>query len=310
MIKIFKKNKARVYELKKISNGSWISLINPTEEEIEYISKKLKVPKDFLTSVLDEDEKPRIEKEDGVTLVVFRVPYKKYISNKLKITTLPIGIIITKKNIITICLKENKIIDDFTEGKIKLFSVDKRIRFTLQILARANHYFIKYLNDIEKEINKTEKSLMKSLRNKEIISLLQLEKILVYFNTSTVGNDNVLEKISKGKIINLAEEDEDILEDIIIETRQAILMSKIFSNILSSTMDAYTSVISNNLNIVMKFLASITIILSIPTIVASIYGMNVKLPLQTNPHAFFITLLISLILSGSLAYIFAKKNWL
>ncbi len=310
MIKIFKKNKARVYELKKISNGSWVSLINPTQEEIEYISKKLKVPKDFLTSVLDEDEKPRIEKEGGVALVVFRVPYKKYISNKLKITTLPIGIIITKKNIITICLKENKIIDDFAEGKIKLFSVDKRIRFTLQILARANHYFIKYLNDIEKEINKTEKSLMKSLRNKEIISLLQLEKILVYFNTSTVGNDNVLEKISKGKIINLAEEDEDILEDVIIETRQAILMSKIFSNILSSTMDAYTSVISNNLNIVMKFLASITIILSIPTIVASIYGMNVKLPLQTNPHAFFITLLISLILSGSLAYIFAKKNWL
>ena len=310
MIKIFKKNKTRIYELKKISNDSWISLINPTQEEIEYISKKLKVQRDFLISALDEDEKPRIEKEGSVALIVFRVPYKKVDSDEFKLITLPIGIIITKKNIITVCLKENRIIDEFSKGKIKLFSIDKRTRFTLQILARANHYFIKYLNDIEKEINKTEKSLMKSLRNKEIISLLQLEKILVYFNTSAVGNDNVLEKISKGKIINLAEEDEDILEDIIIETRQAILMSKIFSNILSSTMDAYTSVISNNLNIVMKFLASITIILSIPTIVASIYGMNVRLPLQTNPHAFFITLLISLIFSGSLAYIFAKKDWL
>jgi magnesium transporter len=298
----------RVEEIKK---GRWINLVNPSPEEIENVLNKIDIPLEFVDSALDEDERPRIEKVNGSVLMIIRIPHQEEIGiNKYKITTLPLGIIITRANIVTICLKENEVIKDFQIGKIKTFYTTKRTRFLLQILQRANYYYTHYLELIEKRITEIEASVTRSLRNEEILALLELQKTLVYFNTAIISNNNIFKRILGGGIVRLYEEDKDLLEEILIDSRQALAMSKIFSEILSNTMDAYASIVSNNLNIVMKFLASITIMLSIPTIVASLYGMNVKLPLQAHPHAFWITLLISLLLSFILAMILIKKRWL
>jgi magnesium transporter len=193
---------------------------------------------------------------------------------------------------------------------IKKFYTTKRTRFLIQILSRTNLYFIKYLDKIDNEITKAETGLRRLLKNEEVVRLFELQKILTYFQTAILANGNVLEYIVKGRIVKLYEEDEDLVEDIIIENKQALSMTVTYSKILSNTLDAYASIVSNNLNVVMKLLTSLTIILSIPTIIASFYGMNVGLPFQESPLAFFYTLLISLFISAVIAMIFLKKDWL
>ncbi|MFH1294705.1 MAG: magnesium transporter CorA family protein, partial [Candidatus Aenigmatarchaeota archaeon] len=177
-------------------------------------------------------------------------------------------------------------------------------------LSRMNYHFLRYLNRIEKEVDKLEASLSKSFKNEEIIRLLSFQKTLVYFNNSLLGNGQVLEKINKGNVFKLSNAETELAEEIIIESQQAKETTKIFSDILSNTMDAYASIVSNNLNLVMKFLASITIILSFPTMVASFYGMNVNLPLQNNPMAFFMTIGVSFMISTLALLIFLNRKWL
>lgn len=298
----------RVEEIKK---GRWISLVDPAPEEIEKVLNRINIPLEFIDNALDEDERPRVEKVNDLVLMIIRIPHQEEIGvDKYKITTLPLGIIITKDNVVTVCLKENEVMKDFQIGKIKTFYTTKRTRFLLQILQRANYYYTHYLDLIEKRITEIEASITRSLRNEEILMLLELQKTLVYFNTAIISNNNIFKRILGGGLVRLYEEDKDLLEEIIIDSRQALAMSKVFSEILSNTMDAYASIVSNNLNIVMKFLASITIMLSIPTIVASLYGMNVRLPLQAHPYAFWITLLISILLSFMLAIVLIWKRWL
>lgn len=280
--------------------GTWINMVNPNEGEIEEICEKLKIDSEFIKHPLDYEEKARIDKEDDVTLFIIDVPIIEEKEEKKLYTTMPLGMIVVRDDFfITVSLQETSIIKDFEKGKIKNFYTYKKTRFILQILYNNSSQFLSVLKQINKQSEATVFLLQKSMRNRELIQLLDLENSLVYIATSLRSNEIVMEKCLNGRIIKLYDEDEDILDDAIVENKQAIEMSKIYSDILSGTMDAYASIISNNLNVVMKFLAAITIVLSLPTMLASFWGMNfVNMPFMNNPYGFWILIGISIIIAG------------
>ncbi|MGL5150410.1 MAG: magnesium transporter CorA family protein [Clostridium sp.] len=298
--------------LDNIENGCWINIIAPSEEELILISKKTGVPIEFLKSSLDDEETSRIDIEDNNMLVIVDIPFTEMEDNSLTYDTYPLAIIHTDKCLITICLKNSKIITDFIHGKIKSFYTFKKSRFTLQILNRISTYYLLYLRQIDKKSLMIEKRLHKSMKNRELIQLHSLEKSLVYFSTSLKANEITLEKMLKIDIMQKYEDDKDVLEDVIIENKQAIEMTEIYSNILASTMDFFASVISNNLNIVMKVLASVTILLAIPTIIGGIFGMNVDFPFITigddNPSEFYIIMFSTFAICGIVAWVLHKKD--
>lgn len=309
MLQIFKSTDFGLATLDQIEDGAWINLVNPNEQELLSISKNLNIPAEHLKAALDEEERSRIEVDEGCTVVLIDIPVP---NANLKdggiYFTIPLGIIINNKNIVTVSLQENNVIKNFIERRIKSFYTFKKTRFLLQILYRNSTLYLQYLRRIDKVSDKIESKLHKSLKNEELIQLLELEKSLVYFSTSLKSNEIVLEKILRSTPVKMYPEDTELLEDVIIENKQAIEMAKIYSNILTGTMDAYASVISNNLNIVMKFLTSATIILSVPTMVASFFGMNVDVPFENNPHAFVIIFIMTLFFSMILAFTMVKKH--
>ena len=224
---------------------------------------------------------------------------------------MPLGMIVVRDDFfITVSLKKNKVIEDFEKRKIKNFQTYKKTRFIFQIFYLNSSYFLNYLKQINKETEIAEYILKNSMKNKELLKLLSLEKGLVYFTTSLKSNEIVMEKTMRGKIVKLYDDDEDILEDAIIENRQAIEMSQIYSNILNGTMDAYASIISNNLNGVMKFLTSITIVLAIPTMISSFWGMNVNLPFQNSPIGFPIMIVIAIITTLGVTWWLKRRDML
>lgn len=312
MINIYKttsETDISLQSLEDIEPGCWIKVISPTEEELTLISDKTGVSLDFLKAPLDDEETSRIEMEDNNILIILDMPFTEMEDNSLIYDTYPIGIIHTEREIITVCLKDSKIFQDFTDGKIKTFYTFKRSRFILQLLNRISTYYLLYLRQIDKKSVMVEKRLHRSMKNRELIQMLSLEKSLVYFSTSLKSNGVTLEKMLKLGIMQKYEDDKDILEDVIIEHKQAIEMTDIYSNILSGTMDAYASVISNNLNIVMKFLASITIVMAIPNMVSGIFGMNLDfMPIIHSPYAFHIVLGIIIGLSLAAIAILYKKD--
>lgn len=316
MIKIYKTIEGvGLIETEKIEEkGNWISLINPNELEVNIVSNSFNIPFDTLSYALDAEEISRIEYNDNYVLIIIKIPV--FLGSLYD--TIPLGIIITKENFITICLQENPILEEFIKYSPKDFYTFKKTRFLLQILYKTAACYLKYLQQINRKSEELEKELHRSMKNEELIELLKLEKSLVYFTTSLKSNEIVMEKLLKSRklllvqedksIIKMYEEDEDLLEDVITENKQAIEMCEIYSSILSGTMDAYASVISNNLNIVMKFLTSITIVLTIPNIIASLFGMNVPLPFQNSPAAFIGILIASFGISLATAIIFAKRK--
>jgi magnesium transporter len=308
MIKYFKTHNESLSQLDSFQDNIWINMINPTNEDINTISETLAIPQDHLRAALDEEERSRIEIDDTCTLILVDVPIVEDNENSKIYNTLPLGIILSGENIITVCLKDIPLLSDFMSGKIKSFYTFKKSRFILQLLFKNATYFLQYLKQIDRRSLNIERELHKSMKNKELIQLLDLEKSLVYFSTSLRSNEIVLEKMLKLDAIKKYPEDEDLLEDVIIENKQAIEMANIYSNILSGTMDAFASVISNNVNIVMKFLTSVTIVLTIPTMIASFFGMNVPVPLSGQHYAFVIIIAISLGLSSILAFFMARKK--
>ncbi len=293
MIEILFSEQGKLQVLKEPQEGCWINMLDPTREEIQSISEVMGVEQDFLTAALDEEERPRIESEDGITLIVADVPLVEVVpgSDRFAYATMPLGIIVCPTCLITVSLKKTQLIRDFLENRVKTFYTFKKNRFILQLMYRNATYYLQYLRQIDKISNNIENDLHRSMKNKELILLLSLEKSLVYFSTSLKSNEIVLEKLLKYNYANISikkyPEDEDLLEDVIIENKQAIEMANIYSNILSGTMDAFASIISNNLNIVMKLLASITIVMSIPSIISGFFGMNVPMPLAQFGWAFY-----------------------
>ena len=298
-------------ELQELASGCWVSLVDPEEQEVERLLSLLRIEPDLIRDALDEEEIPRIEREEQYVLIIVDIPVviREGTSSALY-DTYPLAIIVTPDYFVTVTLKENPIIDDFVQKKVKDFYTFMKTRFVLQLLFSIDSYYLKYLKRINKRTNEIEEALHQSMRNQELYSLLSLSKSLVYFTTSLKANELVMEKLLRNKYLKMYAEDEDLMEDVIIENKQAIEMAHIYSNILSGMMDAFASVISNNVNIVMKFLTSITIILAIPTMIASFYGMNVALPGQEAPFAFGLIIAFSILLATLIGFIFARKRYL
>ncbi len=297
----------------KYEKGNWINMIAPNEEEIKTVCEELKIQEDFIRYALDAEEKARIdiEEDDNTILFIIDVPIREKEGDSMIYSTMPIGIIFVRDDyFITVSIKQNDIIQDLIKNKAKSIITYKKSRFLLQLLYSNSSMYLNLLKKINKETEIAESVLKNSMKNKALLKLLSLEKSLVYFTTSLKANEVVMEKTMRGKIIKLYEEDEDILEDAIIENKQAIEMAKIYSDILNGTMDAYASIISNNLNGVMKYLTSITIILAIPTMVASYWGMNVPVPLQNNTWGFAVIVLLSILIAVITTLWLSKKNML
>ncbi len=295
-------------KIDKIEKGCWINLVAPTEEELSHLEKNLNILPNFLRDPLDEEEKPRIDVEDNQTLLIVDMPYVYEDEKNLKFETIPMGILIMDEFVLTICNRELYLVDSFKNKKVKDFYTFKKTRFTLQILFMIAKDFLKYLRHIDKKTDDLEKTLHKSMRNRELFKLLELEKSLVFFTTSLKSNDIVMEKLLRGKYIRLYDEDQDLLEDVLIENKQAIEMASIYSTILSGMMDAFSSVISNNLNMVMKFLTSVTIVMAIPTMIASFFGMNVPVPWQHNNYGFIYILSVSFAIAIVTSFALYKKG--
>ncbi|AET69704.1 Mg2+/Co2+ transporter [Desulfosporosinus orientis DSM 765] len=287
--------------------GSWINLTNPTEDEIALVTNATGMEFDrFIKDALDDEERPRIETENEQILVIINVPIMQ--NATVIYETIPLGIILTKNSFVTVCLQEVDFLKEFTNGKVRGVETYKKTRLLFQILYKSASLYLTLLREIEKKTNEIELALHKSMKNKELIRLLNLQKSLVYFTTSLKSNEKVMQKMLRTKILKVYEEDQDLLEDVIIENKQAVEMAETYSNILRSMMDSFASIISNNLNMVMKFLASVTIILALPTMLASFFGMNVKIPFETSDHAFAIIVSLAVILCSGGIIILMKKD--
>jgi len=309
MIEMYKTVDNQVKQLEKFEDGAWINVTSPTTEEIQELKEKFKIESTYLTAVTDEEERSRIEvDDDGQMLVVIDIPSIEKQGELIIYSTVPLGIIMLPNAIITVCSEENSVINDFSSGRIKGFYTNFKNRFILQILYRVAYTFVRYLRHIDKITERVEKQLYKSMGNDELLDLLALEKSMVYFSTSLKSNELVLEKMLKLEYLKQYPDDMELLEDVIIENKQAIEMTNIFTGILSGTMDTFASIISNNVNNVMKFLTSVTILITIPTLVSSIYGMNIPLPFQNSPYAFYIVMGIALMVSVIPIYFLYKKK--
>lgn len=311
MIRIFKTIENGITQLDTPEEGCWIALTDPTATELFEVAQRYDLDVEDLRAPLDEEERSRIEIEDNYTLILVDIPVIEERNDKDWYGTIPMSIVVGDKVIITVCLEDTPILSAFMDGRVRNFYTYMKTRFILQILYKNASMYLHYLRIIDKKSEMVEKRLHKSQRNQELIELLELEKSLVYFTTSLRSNEVVLEKLMKVDKIKKYPEDEDLLEDVIIENKQAIEMANIYSGILSGTMDAFASVISNNQNIVMKMLSVITIVMSIPTIIYSAYGMNMNvkgMPFADNPYGFFIVILASVAVSLIVALLFSKKN--
>jgi magnesium transporter len=288
-----------------MEGNCWINVVCPTKEETKFLLQELQIPDDFYNDIEDIDERPRIEIENGWTLIILRIPFKSN-DAKLPFNTAPLGLMFKDDTFVSLCFHEIDILSDFvTYTQRKKIIIHNHFDFVLKLLLSSSVWFLKYLKQINQRIKLAEDNLEQSIKNEELQALLQIEKCLVFFITSLKGNDVLFRRIKNLKNNDF---DPELLEDVEIELRQAEETTNIYSNILTGMMDAYASVISNNLNVIMKRLTSISIILMIPTLIASLYGMNVPNNLQENPLGFWIVLLISLLISISGVFLFKKKN--
>jgi magnesium transporter len=309
MIEILKTYEDGIRQINEIEQGCWVVMTNPSATELLEISETCHIDIDHLRAPLDEEERSRIEVEDDYTLILVDIPTMEERNNKDRYVTIPLGIIVAKEVIVTICLEETKVLKSFMDGRVREFFTYKKTRFILQILYKNATVFLQYLRIIDRKSEEIEHKLHLSTKNSELIDLLELEKSLVYITTSLRANEVVLEKMLKIENIKQYPEDTELLEDVIIENKQAIEMANIYSGILSGIMGAFASVISNNLNLVMKFLATVTIVMAIPTMIASFYGMNVKgIPGGGSPYGFYIVTAIAFLITSIVALIFRKKD--
>jgi magnesium transporter len=308
ILEVYKFNAGRVEPTQRVERGCWVNVVNPPRDSLPLIAAHFKIPLDFLTSSLDLDETARIEVEDQATLVTVRVPYFDEKNVDVLYFTLPIGFILVNGVILTVCSKPGTVLQDFIDGKVR--RVLGHRSFLLQTILRAKLLYLSYLKQLNNAANIIQKKLEQETRNRQLLKLFNIDKSLVYFATSLRSNMLMLERLQKLRVVDLAEPNESLLEDIFTECKQAIEMADIYSAILTGMMDAFASVISNNLNVVMKLLTSLTIIMTIPVTVTSFFGMNVALPFQHHSLAFVFIIALSLVIGVLAVLFFVKKKWL
>lgn len=295
MLAFYKNGVQGLVQMQQLEEDCWINLCAPTEEELAQVEEATGVLPEFLRAALDEEERSRIDSDEDQTMVLVDIPRVELDGKNYLYSTLPMAIIHLPDYVITVCLMESSLIRDIVEGRVRNVETHKKTRLILQLLYRNATRYLWYLRQIDHASNRVQAELQRSYRNKELLQMMTLEKSLVYFSTSLMSNEAVLERLVKVSYIKKYPDDEELLDDVIIENKQAIEMCAIFRDILSGTMDAYASIISNNLNIVMKLLASVTIIISLPTLVTGAFGMNVEgIPFAGHPLGFWIVMGIAL----------------
>jgi magnesium transporter len=307
MLTIYKTTELGLEQLESMANGTWIKAVDPTPEEIEKLVD-WGIEADYINYSLDLDEMPRIERDEDYTFILLRIPHSQPDSDT-PYTTIPLGIMIKGNTIVTICRHDKEMFKVLANGKYRLLRTSKRYRFALYIFLETATRYLTHLREINRATELIEDKLQKSTRNREVLELLKYQKSLTYFATALRSNEVMMERVQRTQIFNYYEEDQDLLEDVLTENQQAIQMTNINTEILSSMMDAFASIISNNLNGVMKALAALTIVVSLPGTVAAFFGMNVNLPGEEHPLAFLIVFGIALALTAVATFIFYKRDW-
>lgn len=309
MITYYKTFENNLVENKALAEGTWVNVIDPTQNEIEKI-ESWGVPREFITDPLDIDERSRTERDIDYTFILSRIPFNQGEEEDIPYITIPFGIILFQEYIITICSYSNDLIKRIIENKSKKYSTAKRNRFILQIMLTNASLYLDYLREINNKVETAEDELQRSVHNKELMELLKYQKSLVYFSTALKSNELIFERLSRQKFFISYPDDAELLEDVIIENLQAIEMTTIASNLLVQMMDAFASLIQNNQNIIFKIMTALTIILSLPAIISSFYGMNVEIPFQNNPNLFAFLAIFSLGAMFILALFFKYIDWL
>lgn len=307
-MKTFLKNGVGLVAIDQWEPGCWVNIEQPDENDKNYLLREVQIPEAFYNDIEDADERPRIEMEDGWTLIILRIPVK-IDDQRHPFNTTPLGLIFNSNYCVSICFHRTEVIPDFIAyTKRKRITINDNYDLAFRLLLSSSVWFLKYLKQINQNIKFAEGQLEKSIKNEDLQTLLQIEKCLVFFTTSLKGNDILVHRLKNLK--NHRDSfDYELVEDVDIELRQALETTNIYSDILSGMMDAYASVISNNLNVIMKQLTSISIILMIPTLIASLYGMNVPNSLEQNHYGFWIVLCISLLLSTGGVIVFMRRKW-
>lgn len=313
MIKYYKTEKQRIYEEQKADDGVWIQMVAPSMEESREIAELLDVDIDDIRAALDEEESSRIELEDGYTLILVDIPTQEIRHDTKTYTTIPLGIILTQDVIVTVCTEETPILQVFIQNRVREFSTKKKLRFVYQILFRTAANYQTYLRSIDKKRTEIEERIGGDTVDTDLIDLHELESTLVYFATSLRANAVVLDRLTRYKRLEQYPEDKELLEDVIVENRQAIEMTSIYRDIIDGTRELMSSVIDNRLNNVMKYLTSITIVMAIPTVISGIYGMNVNekwMPFSDTPHGFLIICVLTLLICVITLWVLRKKKML
>ena len=313
MIKYYKTEKQRIYEEQKADDGVWIQMVAPSMEESREIAELLDVDIDDIRAALDEEESSRIELEDGYTLILVDIPTQEIRHDTKTYTTIPLGIILTQDVIVTVCTEETPILQVFIQNRVREFSTKKKLRFVYQILFRTAAIYQTYLRSIDKKRTEIEERIGNDTVDTDLIDLHELESTLVYFATSLRANAVVLDRLTRYKRLEQYPEDKELLEDVIVENRQAIEMTSIYRDIIDGTRELMSSVIDNRLNNVMKYLTSITIVMAIPTVISGIYGMNVNdkwMPFSDTPHGFLIICVLTLLICVITLWVLRKKKML
>lgn len=313
MIQYIHKEKGRLVSLEEAVPSCWINISAPfSQEELQELSNRYHIPLDFLTDSLDIDERSRYEVEEDTRLIVVNTPIlnENDAENEAIYMTVPIGIILTIDHVITITSHENPVLRRFLENKVKNFDPANEKLFVLKIFEQSVYRYLTCLKKLNLKRNLIERALYDSSRNKELRQLLNIEKSLVYFVNSLSSNELLKMKMKRTDFLHIRHDEAltDLFEDIIIDNSQALEMANVYNNILNGTMEAYASIISNNLNMIIQRLTLITIILMVPTLVASLYGMNVNLPFKDSPNAFYFIVIFSLVVSLLLAWFFRRKR--
>jgi magnesium transporter len=308
MLTILKNTEQGLQVLENFVNGCWVNVIDPTPEEIAQLEEWGVYP-EYVQYALDLDEMARTERDEDYVFILLRIPYYNGAAADIPYTSIPMGILIFSNFVVTICRYDNDINRILCNGKYRGLRTGKRYRFVLYALLETATRYLAHLREINKTVEVIEDRLQASTQNKELLELLKYQKSLTYFATALRSNEVMMERLRRMQMFNQYEEDQDLLEDVLTENQQAIQMANISTEILAGLMDAFASIISNNLNVVMKALAALTIILNMPVIVASFYGMNVELPGESHPQAFLFVLFLSVVLSVISIYIFYKRRW-
>ena len=305
MLSYYKTQDGRMMQTAECEPGCWINCVAPDDREINSLISEFSIEPDFFRAAMDEEESSHIDHEDQNTLIVIDIPVVEKEGKNITYTTMPLGIIMTERNVITVSIKDNPVVGEFAQGLVRGVQTNLKTRFVLHIMLRVATRFLQYLKQIDKISNYVETELRQSMRNAELLQLLNIEKSHVYFSSSLKGNEITLEKIMRGRVVKLYDDDQDLLEDVLIEVKQAIDMSNIYLNIVNGTMGASSSVISNNLNTVLRTLVSIVLLVSIPVILFGLYGMNVgHIPLA---NFWFPVVLAVLLMGGTFAFLKKRK---